>query len=250
MDVRKLILFVLEVSLNSAVPIQITTVDVLDDNKWLADYGALSSTESNLKFELKGCSDAHIILSSQLQQQQPPFYHIGIGLNSNTKTRLAREGEIYQLVDDEHLGHELNCNSFRQFWISWNNGKIRLGRGLIVDVNNIFSYDEECPFAIQDIEISSDEGATLVWNFYPSTSTLVEQPAIAITKVFIEIQTCPRFQSIDIRQVGKDLLCGGVCVKETSCHAFIFDDNTGICELFSNIAIPNLFAYTYYKVKV
>ncbi|VDI68844.1 Hypothetical predicted protein [Mytilus galloprovincialis] len=247
MDLRKLILCVFEISLSLAVSIQITIVDISYDNIWLADKGVFSSTESNLKFELKGCKEAHIILSSQLIKQ-PPFYHIGIGLDTNTKTILARESVAYGIVD-ELLGNDLDCNNFRQFWISWFNGKIRFGKGLNVDVNTILAYDEDCPFAIQNIEISSDIGATLVWNFYSPTSSLVEQPAAAITKVFSEIQTCPRFESLAIKQIGRELLCGGVCAKETSCHAFIFDDNTGVCELFSNIVDLNLFTYTYYKIQ-
>ena len=148
----------------AAVSIQITIVDISYDNIWLADKGVFSSTESNLKFELKGCKEAHIILSSQLIKQ-PPFYHIGIGLDTNTKTILARESVAYGIVG-ELLGNDLDCNNFRQFWISWFNGKIRFGKGLNVDVNTILAYDEDCPFAIQNIEISSDIGATLVWNFY------------------------------------------------------------------------------------
>ncbi|CAC5402996.1 unnamed protein product [Mytilus coruscus] len=217
-----------------AIPIQITTVDVSDDNKWLADYGAFPSIENNLKFEVKGCKDAHMILSSQLIKITP-FYHIGIGLYTNTKTILARERIAYEYVD-EHLENNLDCNNFLQFWLSWKNGKIRFGKGLVVHVNTILAYDEACPFAIQNIEISADEGVTLAWNFYPSVSTPVEQPAPVIAKSYNEIHTCPRFQSINTKQVKGLMMCACVCVLEQTCHAFMFNNNTGNCDMYSNIA--------------
>ena len=115
---------------------------------------------------MKGCKDAHIILTSQLNKIAP-FYHIGIGLFTNTKTILARERINYEYVD-EHEETILDCNNFVQFWLSWENGQIRLGKGLVVHVNTILAYDEDCPYAIQNIEISADEGVTLIWNFFPS----------------------------------------------------------------------------------
>ncbi|CAG2243274.1 unnamed protein product [Mytilus edulis] len=244
---RIFVLFVFETYLNFAVPIQITTVDISDDNKFLADYGAFPSIESNLNFEVKGCKDAHIILTSQLNKIAP-FYHIGIGLFTNTKTILARERINYEYVD-EHEETILDCNNFVQFWLSWENGQIRLGKGLVVHVNTILAYDEDCPYAIQNIEISADEGVTLIWNFFPSVSTPAEQPAYFIAKSFNEMHTCPTFQPISTTQLDGMMLCAGDCVLEQACHAFMFNNNTGNCYLFSNIANSNAFISTYYKVQ-
>ena len=62
----------------------------------------------------------------------------------------------------------LDCNNYRPFWLTWEGGKIRFGRGLEVDIDMILSYDEPCPFAIHNIELSADQGVTVEWKIYPS----------------------------------------------------------------------------------
>lgn len=143
--------------------VEIITADVTDDNKFLKDHGAFP-TDDTLIFEIMGCKDAHLILSSHVEKVTP-FYHVGIGLYTNTKIILARETVTYEYVDTLD-GVFMDCQKYRQFWIDWHGGSLRVGIGSTPGVDVMLSYNEDCPFAIQNIEISTDQGASLKWRIY------------------------------------------------------------------------------------
>ncbi|CAG2248927.1 unnamed protein product [Mytilus edulis] len=245
---RIFVLFVFETYLNFAVPIQITTVDISDDNKFLADYGAFPSIESNLNFEVKGCKDAHIILTSQLNKIAP-FYHIGIGLFTNTKTILARERINYEYVD-EHEETILDCNNFVQFWLSWENGQIRLGKGLVGSLSTpaeqpayfiakSFNEMHTCP-TFQPISTTQLDGMMLC------AGPTVPSIHAVVAGMFIEKENCPTFSLIDVLTGQQIISCAQCCIiARPECAAFRFSND--VCELVSAVA-KSYNTATYFKM--
>ncbi|XP_063416208.1 uncharacterized protein LOC134697849 [Mytilus trossulus] len=149
--------------------ILVTTTDGGTNNILLADVGAFKHEDKYLRFGAKGCRDAMFILSSHITVT-PPYYHIIIDGYGNTKSILARKIQEYKLLQ-EHISSEMDCSVSKSFWISWQRGIIEVGRGNKVGVNVFLSDIDHCPFAINNIEISTGgNGATLEWTIVSNST--------------------------------------------------------------------------------
>ncbi|ELU12988.1 hypothetical protein CAPTEDRAFT_69653, partial [Capitella teleta] len=60
----------------------------------------------------------------------------------------------------------MHCNETRYFWISWKNGVIEVGRGLVVG-NRVFMvwWKDPEPYKVNGIAISTGFGAEGKWKF-------------------------------------------------------------------------------------
>jgi hypothetical protein len=133
----------------------------------LTDLDAFPTSEKFLNFKVKGCNDAHLVFCPTIIKQ-PPLYHIGIGGWGNTRSIVAREREFYEYVDQIDQSGMMNCNSYQPYWVSWENGYIRMGRGNVIDVDILLSYTEQCPFRVQNIELGADQGEIINWTIIKS----------------------------------------------------------------------------------
>ncbi|XP_077981785.1 C3 and PZP-like alpha-2-macroglobulin domain-containing protein 8 [Glandiceps talaboti] len=80
----------------------------------------------SVNFKVKAKNDAHIGLSAG-PQDKPAMYEIVIGGWRNTKSVIRRAKHSELRVEASTPGI-LSPNEFREFWISYNNGVIRVGK--------------------------------------------------------------------------------------------------------------------------
>ena len=59
----------------------------------------------------------------------------------------------------------LDCQEFKKFWLSWEEGLIRLGHGLATGVDSIIQWQDPNPYIIKGVAISTGYGATGKWDF-------------------------------------------------------------------------------------
>ena len=58
----------------------------------------------------------------------------------------------------------MNETEYREFWISWENGNIRVGTGSIVNSGIFMSWTHTCAFGVRNIEISTGmDGSAVDW---------------------------------------------------------------------------------------
>ena len=86
---------------------------------------------NEIQFGVKGCNDAHILLSNNLYDSTSEnIYEIVIGGYSNTLTdiRHGHDGIVLQVSTPQIM----KCDQFTMFWLSWDEeGSITFGTGLV-----------------------------------------------------------------------------------------------------------------------
>ena len=130
-----------------------------DDHNY--QYITDASGLTHLNFEVKASNDAHLGLSAQ-QNDLPDMYEIVIGGWANAKSGIRRTkgGTDLVTVDtpDILLGTE-----FRGFWVSWNDGTIKVGRA--GESFPFMEWTDPNPLAVNYIGYSTGWGSTGEFRF-------------------------------------------------------------------------------------
>lgn len=127
----------------------------------MSDFGIAigNPVSGSIKITVKARNDAHIALMSS-NSEQSPLYEIVLGGWSNSKSVIRDRKQGKALAT--HVGRVLNENSYRTFFIKWNNGRITVQNGRkqrIVEWTDVSN-----PLRIRNIGVSTGWGATGVWN--------------------------------------------------------------------------------------
>src|SRR5688572_16793997 len=103
-----------------------------------------------ITFKVKSCKDAHILLSSAVQDLSNNTYEIVIGGSENTISAIRR-GSLGQNVVQESTPSIMNCDILLPFWVRWQNKTLEVGSGP-VDSHVLMRLDDpEMP----DISVAS-----------------------------------------------------------------------------------------------
>ena len=137
-----------------------STLDILDYSEHLDKYGIEGSKITSLKFKVKASRDANVYLSSSPSMDSAmPFYDVNFGAHANTKTLLIRRKDnllttpfkkSWDTVIDRHC---LNSSEFRDFWVSWDRGIVKHGRGTVIDDDLIGKWIDPNPFPVKSIGV-------------------------------------------------------------------------------------------------
>lgn len=140
----------------------------------ISAYGIVPSSGQYIIFDIKSCSDAFVLLSASpnLSKISNSFYEFGFGVSSDLKFSFRRKsGGSNTYI--KQSGHKLlNCIEYRSFWISWNSGDIRLGKGNAVNFRRFYQYNDTNPIKIEEVGIKSvHNGSTADWKFNTSSNS-------------------------------------------------------------------------------
>ncbi|CAG2228018.1 unnamed protein product [Mytilus edulis] len=128
----------------------------------LQDYGVFPKHQKFLKFTVQGPKDLHLKLLSSKSSVRKPIYYIVIAGWNNKKSVLGRSEILaHDVVNFYKKPGLFDINHEKKFWISWENGKVLVGTGNILNKDIIMRWKEPCPFAVQNIEISTMHEASL-----------------------------------------------------------------------------------------
>ncbi|XP_071124072.1 uncharacterized protein 5-like [Mytilus edulis] len=134
----------------------------------LNQYGFNASRNYSINFDLKVCRDAFVYLSaSPVMDKQAALYEICIGGNEGKRILLRRNDLTFQDVARNDLGDgSTQCGSFQPFWISWQNGNIKIGKGLSVDSGVVIDWRDPNPFIIHGLGVRTGLGQSGLWIIY------------------------------------------------------------------------------------
>jgi hypothetical protein len=128
---------------------------------YIEDLNGYIRKYHHMIFNVKTCNDAHVILSEQHTDERAS-YEIVIGGWGNTEStiRTCKQCELRTT----YFGSPLSCNSFKSFWISWNNGTIRVGTGHNVGHGEFMRWTDPSPHMVNYVGISTWTGSSAEWS--------------------------------------------------------------------------------------
>ncbi|VDH97091.1 Hypothetical predicted protein [Mytilus galloprovincialis] len=163
-----------------------------------------------------------------------PFYDINFGAYTNTKTMLVRRTDdnlfpkpfttTWDTVIDRH---RLNYEEFRDFWVSWDGGIIKHGRGSVIGVDIIGEWADSDPFPVSSIGVLNSYKTAGDWIIH----TTVDGNA---SNHFINCS--PPNERVDLNiykpvMILSATMCALECKRDEQCMGFNYNDNR--CELLS-----------------
>ena len=115
-------------------------------------------------FKVKACNDAHIALSSQLGITYIHTYEIVLGAYRNMESliRNATQGNPWVIHSTPGI---VNCTELRTFWVGWDSGLIRVGRGGEIGMDQFMHWQDPNPYTVHGLGICSGFEAVATWQF-------------------------------------------------------------------------------------
>ncbi|XP_056004596.1 C3 and PZP-like alpha-2-macroglobulin domain-containing protein 8 [Ostrea edulis] len=127
---------------------------------YIEDLNAYIRQYNHVIFDVKACNDAHVILSEQ-HSDVNNSYEIVIGGWGNTKSVIRTCKQCQPRTS--FIGNPLSCDSFKSFWISWENGAIRVGRGHIIGHGEFMKWTDPSSHLVNYVGISTWPGSSTEW---------------------------------------------------------------------------------------
>jgi hypothetical protein len=128
----------------------------------LYNYGIIPTEEMSLKFYIKACKQARILLSAARDLVSPDYYELVIGSYSNHRIIVRRKHGINGYLANVDINAPLSCDQFRSFVVNWStDGKIQIGTDSFLYVN----VTDPAPLPVNGLGIMTAYGATGLWIF-------------------------------------------------------------------------------------
>ena len=146
------------------------SVAILNYSQHLYKLG-IYSVDQPFKFKVKACTDVHVFMSSsQFMAYTYPFHNVVIGGSNGDKIflRHVRDGKYYSLKEGTAVDDLLNCLNYREFWVTWRNATLKVGRGLIEGENQLDALLLQSSHVIdvRGIGIMTSHGSNGQWLVY------------------------------------------------------------------------------------
>lgn len=139
--------------------------------KQLSDNVLNTTNRSFMNFMIKACSNVYVALSETQNFNAPiNYYKVVIGLlNGGVSLRNMRtRGEVFFNRTNSQL---MDCSKYRQFWISWKNGHLKLGGGIYLDKYILADWIDQRPFTVSAIGLMTKHGSVGDWKIFDGKST-------------------------------------------------------------------------------
>ena len=117
---------------------------------------------SHFRFTVAACNNAYIFMTSIIGVTSMFMYEVKL-TNSKSTIFQGHEGWPYVQVNTPNI---LNCQIPQQFWVSWINGNVRVGKGTIVGSQTIMDWQDMNPRPIASIGLATDQiPSSAEWTF-------------------------------------------------------------------------------------
>ncbi|CAC5390199.1 unnamed protein product [Mytilus coruscus] len=171
------------------------TLEGKKDRHLLSEFNALPTHEKFVSFKLKSCYEGVIWFLSKSAgfQNDYVFYKASIGTSYNTRSTLGGFKDGTVIAWQRISGPQVDCNNYKQFWFSWDDGYLMVGKGSIKNQSVLLIQQPKCPFDTKHIANSStttpqeQENTKVITRYRLTLSCLASQVVLTMdTKSTIE----------------------------------------------------------------
>jgi hypothetical protein len=128
----------------------------------LYNYGVIPTEEKSLKFHIKACKNAYVLLSATVDLVSPDYYEVVIGGYDNSRMIIRRKYGIHGYLAEVYIDAPLSCNEFRPFVVNWStSGNIQIATDSYLYVN----VTDPDPLPVNGLGIMTAHGGTGLWMF-------------------------------------------------------------------------------------
>lgn len=125
-------------------------------------YVLLTLDQPWLTFSVSSCQIANVLLSVSPTSTSNISYEVAIKKSSVT----FRRGVGGPVLKTEDVNGLLRCNTFKDFWISWMEDSLRIGRGREPGIPVLLEYREDSLTEPKAVSISASSASGATWRFY------------------------------------------------------------------------------------
>ena len=130
---------------------------------YLNNFGVDVQKRTHIAFSIRAKNDAHVALSKFEDDPSFETYEIVIGGWNNQKSVIRKCSQCRPMTSLD--GAQLNGSEFRQFWVSWAEARLRLGRGSLPYKNELMSWFDPDPHLVNYMAVSTGWGSNGTWVF-------------------------------------------------------------------------------------
>ena len=130
--------------------------------QYVDDLNTFIRQEKYIQFKVKGCNDAHLILSEN-RNDSFQSYEIVIGGWGDTTSVIRSCRQCQHRAVKYHT--PISCTEYKPFWVSWRNGTIRVGEGQEVGTGVFMEWTDPNPHPVKFIGFSSWSDHPTQWMF-------------------------------------------------------------------------------------
>jgi len=119
-------------------------------------YDTLTLTSSGrpfLVFSVMACADVTLVMSELLGLTNVRSYKVLISFGPRQDQLEIHKNNARKI--HRHLSCVLHCTQYREFWISWENGFVRIGYGSEVGTNVHLEWQDSHPLPISAVSVNS-----------------------------------------------------------------------------------------------
>lgn len=139
------------------------TPDIYNYYTSVSNYHIYPAQTQSMKFSVKTCHHANLLLSAAVDLQSSDLYEISIGDLANNRTKLHRKdknGSMFTI----HTPRIVSCTAQITFVISWkSNGNILLIKETQNGTEIIFDWTDPSPLVIKGVGIATAWGSEGLW---------------------------------------------------------------------------------------
>ncbi|VDI49737.1 Hypothetical predicted protein [Mytilus galloprovincialis] len=126
----------------------------------LSYFGVSRVSGTFMKFQVKSCRSALVLLSVASDLMSPDFYEIFYGGGGPTWTYVTRKDWDEAKFNTRDI---FDCNNMLSLWLSWEYGQLKGGTGSILGQEIMFEWNDLFPLTIKGIGVMSAYGQNATW---------------------------------------------------------------------------------------
>ena len=122
---------------------------------------------------MRACHNVNVFLSgSAVLDSNYPFHNVVIGGENGAKIfiRHVSDGIVYQSrTNGLEVSNLSFCLYYQEFWVTWSNGSVKVGKGLIENQNELDSWSLYHPtqhIKIKSLAVMTSYGSSGQWDVY------------------------------------------------------------------------------------
>lgn len=120
----------------------------------------LTTHKTAFTFKLRSCIEARLLISKHPGDDMTEAAELFIGTDSNSRTKFLpnRQAPGTNEVSEE-TPNILSCDTFRDFWMSWDGKYFEFGKGTIIKENKVLEKGYSNTLTVNAIAFSSISAA-------------------------------------------------------------------------------------------